>query len=236
MRPHGPKHGIPLALALLLAACGGDAAGPGGQHLRLFIRPVFGTAAGAGIVNIARTRVRLVYADESPALDSVIVVPAGADSVTLDARVDVTEPGEVLSLTVAFITPAGDTAFYGGPVPVRTTVSSGAPVLVDLPTVYVGVGADAIGVIINQRAAFVVVGDTATVTADAYDAQQQIIPGTPIAWASLDPGFAIVADPAVGRVTGVSPGTARIVASLLTGPADTITAQVGVPASPVAAR
>jgi uncharacterized protein YjdB len=74
-----------------------------------------------------------------------------------------------------------------------------------------------------------VVGDTVTLTADAYDAQQQIIPGTPVAWTSLDSQFAIVADPAVGTVTGVSPGTARVVASLLTGPADTVAAQVGVP-------
>jgi hypothetical protein len=217
--------GLPLVV-LLSAACARGPSGPQGIPLRLAINPVFGSA---GIVDIARTRVRLLYPDDSPALDSVIVVPAGADSVTLDARVDVTEPGEALTLTVAFITPVGDTAFYGGPVTVQTTVNPGAPVRVDLPTVYVGVGANAVGVIINQRAAFVVVGDTVTLTADAYDAQQQIIPGTPVAWTSLDSQFAIVADPAVGTVTGVSPGTARVVASLLTGPADTVAAQVGVP-------
>jgi hypothetical protein len=236
MHPHRRRrfspvlHCLPLLGGLLVAACSRDTAGPEGIAVRLAINPVFNTAGGmaaAGIVDIARTRVRLEHADESPALDSVIVVPEGADSVLLEAQVAVTTAGESLVLTVAFITPAGDTAFYGGPVTVQTGSSSAAPVLVDLPTVYVGVGANAVGVQITNRAAFVAALDSVTLTAEAYDGNQQVIPGTPIAWRSLNTNVATVPDPAVGTIVGgTAAGSALIVAELLTGPADTISATV----------
>ena len=223
---------LALALPLLgLTGCG-ESSGLDGLVGRLAIRPVFssaGAAGVAGIVDIARTQIRLAHANGGPALDTVVVVPPGADSVTLVAQVELNSSNESFVLTVAFITPAGDTAFVGGPITVQLGTGAGAPVPVDIPTTYVGVGANALGVRITNRGAFVPAGDSITLAAEAFDSLDQVIPGTPIAWSSLDTALAKVPDPAVGMVVGgFNAGQARIVASLLTGPADTVFAAVGV--------
>jgi hypothetical protein len=218
-----------LPLALGLSACGVDSSGPEGSLARLAIRPVFGTAGGAaaaGIVDIARIRVRLVHENGTPEVDSVIVVEPGADSVTLEAQVRIASANEGFLLTVAFITPAGDTAFRGGPILIRPGPSSGAPVPIDLPIQYVGVGADAAGVRITSRQPTLLVRGRDTLVAEAFDDQNRPIPGTPIAWSSLD-ATATVPNPASGVVIGSGVGEARIVATLLTGPADTLATTVG---------
>ncbi len=93
----------------------------------------------------------------------------------------------------------------------------------ELEIEYVGVGAEAVEVEILTQVAWVRLGETITLEAAAYDANEAVLEGTPIAWNSLDPLHASVPDPAVGEVLGGSePGTARIVASLLTGQADTV--------------
>jgi hypothetical protein len=219
---------LSLALPLLLGltACG-ESSGPDGLAGRLAIRPVFSSAGAAGIVDIASTRIRLARVGGGLALDTVVVVPPGADSVTLVAQVALNSSNESFVLTVAFITPAGDTAFVGGPITIQVGLGAGAPVPVDIPTTYVGVGANAAGVRITNRGAFIPAGGSTTLAAEAFDSLDQVIPNTPIAWRSLDPA-ATVPDPAVGLVVGsLTGGSARIVAALLTGPADTLTAQVG---------
>jgi hypothetical protein len=219
---------VVIALALGLAACD-EAAGPGGGTALLAIRPQFGAAGVAGVVDIARTRIHLNRSGGATALDTVVTVPDGADSVTLVAQVSLQAPNESFVLTVAFITPQGDTAFYGGPLTIQPGGSAGSPVPIDLPTVYVGVGANALGVRITTPGAVLLANDTVTLVAEAFDSSGTAIPNTPIAWSSLDPGLAAVPDPAVGMVvSATSTGQARIVAALLTGPSDTLVAVVGV--------
>ena len=66
-------------------------------------------------------------------------------------------------------------------------------------------------------------GDTLHLGAFAFGGLEQGIPGTPIAWRSLDSARVRVPDEAVGTVVGaIQRGPARIVAELLTGLADTV--------------
>lgn len=211
-----------FALAAVVMVSCRDAAGPGAiGHFAL--APRFASAA-AGIVEIAQVRVRLFRADESLALDETVTVPAGADSLALELTVTLNEPDEVFQMFLDFITPppASDTAFRAGPVAVTASSTSTEPVPVEVDAVYVGVGANAASVVITTKGATVQSGQTVQLSADALDDQGQPIPGTPIAWSSLDPTRATVPDPAVGLVLGgTEGGFARIVATLLTGPADT---------------
>ncbi|HEX9730108.1 MAG TPA: hypothetical protein VGA37_16550 [Gemmatimonadales bacterium] len=222
------------ALIFLVAgtACAPDSAGPHGSLTgRLAIRPVFataGTAAAGGVVEIAKTRVVLQREDGNAALDTLITVTPGTDSIRLDVTVALIQSNEAFALTLEFITPSGEVAFRGGPVEVRPVSSGDAPpIQVDVIIVYVGVGADAASVRIANSQLSLAFGDTATLTAEALNAQGQVIAGTPIAWGSLDTTRATVPDPATGRVVaGAVEGPARITATLLTGPADTLVASV----------
>jgi Tol biopolymer transport system component len=218
-----------LPLVLACSDVGPDAP----AAARFALAPGFQSPA-AGIVEIVRIRVQLFrVADESLALDRVVDVAPGADSVTLDLRVTVTTPDEAFLMLLAFITPAGDTAFRGGPVEVRPTGESAAPVPIEVPVEYVGVGANAASVEILTTDVLLFVGQTTTVTAQALDAAGTAIPGTPIAWSSLDPTLVSVPDPASGTVVaGAQPGQTGVVATLLTGPADTTLVTVALPAAP----
>src|SRR5207302_918387 len=129
------------------------------------------------------------------------------------------------SASLALITAAGDTAFRGGPLTVVGTPSAGkgapAPPPVSVPLTYVGTGAGADSVVITVQPSSVITGDTVLFQAVAY-AHNAPVPGTPIGWISLDPLRATVPKPATGKVVGSTQrGAARIVAQLLTGPADT---------------
>ncbi len=63
------------------------------------------------------------------------------------------------------------------------------------------------------------VGETTQLSAQARDEDNVAVAGATFTWSSLDPGVAsVVAD---GRVTGLTAGTARVVAAASTGAADT---------------
>jgi hypothetical protein len=106
------------------------------------IRPVFGIGVSPGSASIARTRIRLARESNAVALDTVVVVAAGADSVELEARVSLSSNDETLVLTVAFINSAGDTVYRGGPISIQPGLGDGDPVAVDLPITYVGPARD----------------------------------------------------------------------------------------------
>ncbi|HST59295.1 MAG TPA: Ig-like domain-containing protein, partial [Longimicrobium sp.] len=63
------------------------------------------------------------------------------------------------------------------------------------------------------------VGETTQLSAQGRDEDNVAVAGTTFTWSSLDPGIAGVA--ADGRVTGLTAGTARVVAAATTGAADT---------------
>jgi len=213
-----------FALAAVLMVSCRDAVGPAGIA-RLALAPSF-TSAAAGIVTIAQVRVRLYRADESLALDTTVTVPTGADSLALELTVTLNEPSEVFQMYLDFIAPppARDTVFRAGPVAVTASSTTTEPVPVEVDAVYVGVGANAASVVITTPPGTKLLpGLPTAVTAEARDAGGQPIPGTPIAWASLDAARATVPDPAVGAIVGgTTPGPVSITATLLTGQADTV--------------
>ena len=130
-------------------------------------------------------------------------------------------------LNVYLITPAGDTAFRGGPTIVTPSTNPSDPVLVPVDLRYVGIGFDAAGVRITSDPQSIYTGDSAIVVAEAFDSSGNPIPNTPIGWASLDPLTASVPDSTVGLVIGESQrGTARITATLVTLQSDTTTVDV----------
>ncbi len=218
--------GAIMVTGFLAAGCILDPSEPDTPETVAFsIAPVF--ARGAGIVDLSHVRVVLTRAGATvPAVDTVVNIQPDADSLSLNLEVTVSSPSEEFELRMAFITPAGDTAFRAGPLTVTPTESE-APVPLEVEAVYTGVGAGAVSVHILDAPPIIPVGNTVELSAEARDAAGEPIPGTPIAWSSLDPDRASVPDPRTGMVIGgPEEGTARIVASLLTSPADTVTVSV----------
>ncbi len=230
----------PLILASLLAtalAAGSciNAGGPESPQLgQLVLTPHF-SRVSAGIVEIAQVHVVLTRAGEETAvLDTVVDVPANAESISLVLQVPVLSNSDVFLMTVQFVTPSGEVAFEAGPVEVTpTTDSTAPPAEVELEVRYVGVGAEAVSVEIQNQNPVVDFGESVTLDAAALGGDGAPLQQTPVAWASLNAARATVPDPKVGQVVaGTERGTVEIVATLLTGPADTVEVTVrAVPAT-----
>jgi adhesin/invasin len=187
-------------------------------------------ASSAGIVPVARGRFTLTRQPGGEvSVDTIITIAPDADSVDLAFTVFHT-PGETFLLSIRLVGPAGDTVFQAGPLEV-TPSTTPAPTPIDVPLVYTGVGADAVSVSLIPPAGPIVAGASAPVIAAAFGSDGQPIPGTPIAFRSLDSTIATVPDDAIGAVLGVARGSARVVAELLTGPADTGVVSVILPPS-----
>ncbi len=211
-----------LGVGLLGLNCR-DAIGPRSFTARLALAPTFASST-AGIVDFDRVRITLVLPPSTQVLDTIISIPATADSIDLSLRVPLSSSREDLALYLRLINAAGDTVFRNSPYPQQVTVTSGGtPALVPAPIQYVGVGSNAVSVVIGTPDTSLLFGDTLRLTATAIGPLGQPIPGTPIAWRSLDSARVLVPDARVGKVMGGHQrGLARIVAQLLTGPADTV--------------
>ena len=215
------KHAAVLVVGLLGLNCR-DSSGPGlAGHLAF--APTF-ESSSAGIVAFDRLRITLIQAPSTEVLDTIVAISPTDDSVDLTLSVPLSSPREDLLLYLRLVNAAGDTVFQNSPYPQSVTVTSGGvPAVVQAPIVYVGVGYDAVSVVIGTPDTSVLFGDTVQLNATAWGALEQIIPGTPIAWRSLDSTRVRVPDAATGKVVGaLQRGPARIVAELLTGPADTV--------------
>jgi hypothetical protein len=187
------------------------------------LAPSFESSA-AGIVDLDRVRVLVTRTEDSTvALDTIVQIPPEADSLDLNLPVLLNSADETFSLTMQFITPVGDTAFVGGPLTVTATTSGDVtPLPVLLLIEYVGVGFDAADVRITTVDPSIAFGDTLLLQAEALDSSGAVIPNTPVQWTSLDQRLA-VPDPGVGRIVGQPlRGWSEVVATLLTGQADTI--------------
>ena len=223
-----------LAAALLLVSCRNDLSGPGAvRTARFSVVPVFESAA-RGVVDVDRAYVAAWPEDNPTAVtDTVVQIAPGSDSVQITIVVPLTSPDVLYRLTIALIAPSGDTVFRGGPVAVEPFTGRSATID-SMPISYVGVGFDAASVEIVTMGARGFFGQAVTVDAVAKDGQGNPIPGTPILWSSLNPQLATVPDPGQGTVVaGMQRGSAQIVATLLTGPADTGSVMIQPPPSAV---
>ena len=245
--------GVVLVAAAL--SCGKDVTGPVGDAGR-FMRalswnpvfpPVLQQAAGgasSGVVPFSRVRIVLHHSNGTVALDTTINFPANADSLTVPLAVrllnDAPPDGETMQLNLGYINAAGDTVFRGGPVSVLAAPpprGGGANPPVRVPLAYTGVGASAVALTVSPPSSSVLTGSAFSFSAVAADDKGVTIPGTPIVWSSLDPTIATITSPAAGAGLAQNQrGTARIVAQLLTGPADTVRLTVLLPASQIVAQ
>ncbi len=228
-----------VALAATLGgACFDDAAGPQlpvTGHFALV--PAFETAL-AGLVPLAEARITLTRAEQTaPVLDTVIPIQPGDTAVDLSLTVALLAAGETLTLNIQLITPAGDTAFRAGPIPVTPSTDPTNVPPIDIPLVYTGIGANAAGVRILTPDTTAFGGDAVTFVGEAFDDGNEPLPGTPIGWASTDPTKAQVPDEAFGLViAGTERGTTQITATLLTGQADTVLLTVELPPAALVAE
>ena len=244
-----PLRRIALLGVLFVAAvvsCGKDVTGPLGSAAR-YVRglafnpifpPAFQVSGASGVVQFNRVHVVLHHNDGTIALDTTIDFPVGTDSLTLDLTVKLLDnaptTGEPMSLNLGYLNAAGDVVFSGGPVSVTAAPPSAPGVPnppVQVPVIYTGPGATAVSVAISPRSLTVLAGGTFAFSASANDASGSPI-AAPIIWNSLDPSIATVSSAAAGSgVAGLTRGTARIQAQLLTGATDIATVNVVLPAS-----
>ncbi len=213
-------------------SCRDGATDPRGRLFTFAVVPAFQSSRAAGLVDVDRIQFVVTRADESIVLDTIVDIPVGSSEVQLDLTVTVTSPDELFLLTLTLFDPSGSVVFVGGPIEVSATAAEDTPPPpLEVPLVYTGVGANAVAVQIVTPDTALYFGEVLAVTADALDDAGQSIPGTPIGWSSVDPSLADVPDETVGEVNaGSARGVARIVATLLTGPADTVS--IGILASP----
>ncbi|MBI4421428.1 MAG: hypothetical protein HY560_11445 [Gemmatimonadetes bacterium] len=216
-------HSAGLLLAALAVSCIGDIPGPNAEGAGRFqLVPSFESEAPSGIVPLDRVRITLARIGEvTPARDTTIRISASDTAVALTLSVPLASSADTFTASLFLMTPAGDIAFSGGPIRVMAVPPPRRPSPVAIPLRYTGIGAGADSVVITLAPPSVITGDTVRFQALAYD-NDLPVPGTPIGWKSLDTARARVPQAATGRVVGRSQrGVARIVAQLLTGPADT---------------
>ncbi len=213
-----------LGAAVLLGSCGSEPTGPATRMGRLALAPVFANAEEAAIVQVSFVRVRINESLRTDAvLDTVIAWPATGDSLIVTLALPVTATPYALRLAMA--NAQGDTVFRAGPIPVRATFNprredAAAPVLT-----YIGVGANATGVRFVNPPASALFGATVPIVAEAFDGQNTVIAGTPIAFSLVNPADSVRArfpDRGIGSlVVGTQRGTVAVQARLLTGPSVT---------------
>jgi len=214
-----------LLVTVVALSCLRDSTAPRLVSGHLAVAPVFESGA-AGIVDFDRARITVERpgSNSGPVLDTVIAIPATADSIDLSVSVSLSAASEDLLVYLRLVNAAGDTVFRTNPYPLPVTVTAnGGTTPIETQIAYVGVGSDAVSVVIGTPDTAVFFGQTLQLDAVAWGSLEQPIPGTPIAWRSLDSTRVRVPNRAVGQVVGgPARGTARIVAQLLTGPADTV--------------
>ena len=188
----------------------------------------------ADLVSFDRVHVVLHHSDGTVALDTTIAFPASANEVSLALNVRLLAgapiTGELMTLDLAYLNAANETVFRGGPVTITATPTlpgQAPPAPISIPVVYSGAGAAATAVRISPRTLSVNAGGAFSFSAVAVDATGTPVPNTPVFWTSLDLTRATIAAPTAGSGNALGlRGTARIVAALITGKADTVTVDV----------
>ena len=241
-------------LTVVLLSCGKELTAPGTSpvnvfHQRgtiafnaLFETPIRGPALRAALTQVAFERVRITLRreDGTIALDTVVNFPVGADSLTLSLIVPLpasaSSTGVPLNLNLNYVNAAGDTVFKGSsPLTViPSAAGSSAPPAVNVPVVYSGTGANASAVIITPKSVSGLAGQSSTLAAQAVTSTGTAIAGTPIVFSSSNPAVVTVPNASSGAINFVGRGTAKVYAELLTGPKDSSTVTVTLPAARIA--
>ena len=181
-------------------------------------------AGAPDIVPFTSVRVVVRHSDNSIALDTLIAFPPTADSiaVSLNIRLLPTAPptGEQLTISLEYINAASVTVFNGAAPVVATPSLPGQdpPPPVIIPVSYSGPGAAAAKVVISPKTQTVNAGGTFQFTAQAFDAANNVIAGTPVIFTSSNTALAVISNAASGSGNAlVGRGTVQVTAALLTG-------------------
>jgi hypothetical protein len=239
------------ALLAVLLSCGRDVTSPTARGIagRLgnisvaaqFPTVLSQTSGASSTVPFNRVHIVLRRTDLSIALEKTVDFPADATTIplVLDVPLLASTPasGESLTLILEYLNATGEIVFTGGPTSIVVTPTipgNPAPPPVDIPVKYSGPGANATKVTIAPKTLAVPTGAAFSFTAQALDVSNAVLAGTPVVFSSLDPANATIGANGTGTAIAVR-GTARIVASLLTGPADTATLTIQPVATAIAA-
>lgn len=186
------------------------------------LHPAFRRAAAAACVLIAGTSCGSPSTPDEAEIGSIVVTPS---TLTLTA-------GSTRSLTVRVLGPSGETlggmpVFWSTQDPQVATVTDAGIVTAVAPgttqlaasrggksaLVTVTVVGLPIGLVrVSPATASVLVGASTTLAAEVRDAGGGVVSGVSVTWASANNAIATVGDD--GRVTGVSPGSVAISASV----------------------
>lgn len=226
-------------LAIVIASCDNSTSGLRASNAAAFaFKPSFEYAGAMRAVPVARVRVLLARpgSPNAPALDTTITYPVGQDSLVASFDVPILSltGTESFDLNLAMMGPQGDTVFKGT-APVTLNVQKAGdppPAPAPIPITYVGPGKDATTLRISPRSTAVNFGDTLTFSATATNSAGAVV-AAPVTYRVLDTTRLAALDLTSGRIVGRPlRGLARVVASTLTGQADTATVEVKpIPAS-----
>ncbi|HEV8382119.1 MAG TPA: Ig-like domain-containing protein, partial [Gemmatimonadales bacterium] len=187
-----------------------DATGPRRAGGQLALLPTFESRA-ASQIDFDRMRVTLEHPGGGTVLDTVIAIPATADTIDVSLRVPLTSSSEEMLLYLRLINAAGDTVLRNDPYPQPVTVTAGGTATTVAVTIRATVASIAVTPV---EVALSSLGATQQFTAVALDQN-----GNPLAtqptnfrWSSSVPAVAVV-DTATGIATAVANGTTTISAT-----------------------
>ncbi len=225
------------ALAFSGVTCTESPTAPGGAHggrASLRLAPSFSVQSAAVYRTLGEFGLTVdnihIHIDHPPAaaFDTVIAVPAGADSLVLDLPVILNTPTEQLLVHIELR--SGSEVLFSGTQTITATVggtSSGPPP--SIPIVYVGPGAGATHLAIAPRDTAIRISGTAVYRYSATDDQGAPVSGMLVAWSTSDATLGTI-----GLTTGAftpsgKQGVTRIVAATPNGLRDSTTLTITAP-------
>ncbi len=230
---------VALALALVGLSCGERATGPAARG-QASLGFAFGFSERAALVHrslsvfglaIDNVRIRLETADEVVVLDTVVVFPAGQETISIALRVPITGSQQTFLARVELRD--GLTVLFSGIQSVVARAGPGGQAAPEIVTEYVGPGATATSVVISPRDTVIAPGVAVAYTAVALDDNESPVPDAPIDWVLSDSSRGTIA--ANGLFTaGGARGSTRVIARLPSLVADSVLVSIVPPASQIA--
>ena len=245
----GLARSILVVGALSALSCGREVTAPEESarvSRAISIRPTFRTAPGhaevSSGVEFSHLRLTLSQLDGRLVHERVVDFPAASDTLRLSVTVPLSPSapaaGEQMALRIRFITTAGDTVFRSGPdtILVEPARAGVPPTEIGVELAYTGPGSDATRVELTPVSAGTTGGSALNFSAQAFGALNALVATAPILFTSTDTSVVRFANARSGAATtGSRRGAALVIASLLTGPADTASVSVYPLATSIAA-
>ena len=235
-RPRSARALLALALAATGLTCRDRSlTGPSlPVQTSLAVAPTFQVARGAPVLLLSRARVTLgAHPGNDPIVaDELRSFSSGASSVSFDLTVPVAGESQRFVLRIAGIDAAGDTVYRASDtVTVRAGDEPSEPLSVALT--YAGPDTVVRFLDLAPRDTTLTVGDSLLMRAQAYDAQEALVPGAAIGWTVADSAIFRV-NRATGRIRALREGTTWLYAGTFNGTIDSTEVTAFMPVARVA--